>query len=168
MNKIDILPATPADILTISRLANEIWWPTYRHLLPHGQIRLMLELMYSETALLAQLEKGQQFAIAVCGNNAVGFVGYQPKPESPIMRIEKLYILPSEQGNGIGRRLIDHVATQAQAVGLSILELNVYRHNPAKRFYDKQGFTAVAEVQIPYHGYTLDDYIMQKSLVSSF
>lgn len=162
MNETGIQSATPADVSTICRLAHEIWWPTYRDLLPHGQIRLMLELMYSESALLNQLENGQQFSLATRNGTAVGFVGFQIKPESSVMRIEKLYVLPSEQGKGTGKRLINHVAALALAANLPCLELNVYRHNPAKAFYERQGFTVVSEVEIPYHGYALKDYIMQK------
>lgn len=164
MNEIQIQAATPDDVTTISRLADEIWWPTYRDLLPHGQITLMLELMYSEIALLHQLKNGQRFALAARKGTAVGFVGYQTKPDSPVMRIEKLYVLPSEQGKGTGKRLINHVAAQASAANIHRLELNVYRHNPAKAFYERQGFFVVSEVEIPYHGYTLSDYILQKPL----
>ncbi len=164
MNTIRIQASTPADVATIHQLANEIWWPTYRDLLPHGQIHLMLELMYSETALLNQLNKGQQFALATRNGAAIGFVGFQTKSDSAVMRIEKLYVLPSEQGKGTGKRLINHVAAQASAAGIHCLELNVYRYNPAKTFYERQGFTVVSELEIPYHSYTLKDYVMQKLL----
>jgi len=162
MNETEIQAATSADVPTISTLAHAIWWPTYRDLLPHGQISLMLELMYSESALLDQLKNGQQFVFAVRNGTAVGFVGFQAKPAESIMRIEKLYVLPAEQGKGTGRQLINHVEMLASAVGIHCLELNVYRHNPAKTFYERQGFKVVSEVDIPYHGYTLNDYIMQK------
>jgi len=164
MDETAIRQATPADVLTIHRLAHEIWWPTYRDLLPHGQIKLMLELMYSESALLNQLKNGQQFALAVTDETPVGFVGFQTKPDSPVMRIEKLYVVPSEQGKGTGKQLINHVVALALAENIRCLELNVYRQNPAKAFYERQGFKVVAEVAIPYHGYTLEDYIMQKPL----
>ncbi|PPL01884.1 GNAT family N-acetyltransferase [Parapedobacter indicus] len=164
MNETAIQEATLADVMTIHRLANEIWWPTYHDLLPHGQIKLMLELMYSESALLNQLKNGQQFALAMRDETPVGFVGFQIKPDSPVTRIEKLYVLPSEQGKGSGKRLINYVAALALATNTRCLELNVYRHNPAKAFYERQGFRVVAEVKIPYHGYTLKDYVMQKPL----
>lgn len=164
MKKIKIHTAKYEDLRIIHRLAHKIWWPTYGELLPHGQIRLMLDNIYSESSLRAQRESGQQFAIATRRDVAVGFVGYQPKQELPAMRIEKLYVLPSEQGKGTGKRLIDHVVLCALDAGFSLLELNVYRHNPAKAFYEHMGFSVTAEVAIPYHGYTLRDYIMQKPL----
>ncbi|SEL79146.1 GNAT family N-acetyltransferase [Parapedobacter koreensis] len=165
MNTITIQAATLSDVETIHRLAHEIWWPTYNKLLTAAQISFMLEQIYSADALLNQMEAGQCFSFAVKDRKPIGFVGFQPKPLAiRTMRIEKLYILPSMQGHGIGKLLIDHVAQHALAVGMDCLELNVYRHNPAKAFYEKQGFAIVTAVEIPYHGYMLNDYIMQKQL----
>ncbi|WP_257669350.1 GNAT family N-acetyltransferase [Parapedobacter tibetensis] len=152
-----------ADAPTIHRLANEIWWPTYEDYIPHGQISLMLELIYTETALKQQMESGQYFSFAMRNGDPVGFVGFQPKPSvKTIMRIEKIYVYPSEQGKGTGKLLIDHVSQAALAVNIHCLELNVNRSNPARAFYEKQGFVIVEEVDIPYYGYMLNDYIMQK------
>ena len=149
----------------IRQLANDIWWPTYGNYIDHGQIRLMLELIYSEPALRAQLEAGQCFSLALRGRTAVGFVGFQPKQDNPMtMRIEKLYVSQSEQGKGTGKLLINHVAKIAHAAGCSYLELNVNRYNPATDFYERQGFVIVDTVDTPYHDYVLNDYIMQKEL----
>ena len=157
--------ATVADVSTIRQLAHDVWWPTYGRYLAHGQISLMLELIYSEQALRGQIEAGQCFSLALRGELTVGFVGWHPKPgSSKIMRIEKLYVSQSEQGKGTGKLLIDHVAEIAHAAGCSYLELNVNRYNPAKAFYERQGFVIVDTVDIPYHGYILNDYIMQMEL----
>ncbi|MGK6352619.1 N-acetyltransferase family protein [Parapedobacter sp. DT-150] len=165
MNEITIRAATSADVMIIHRLAHEIWWPTYGDLLAHDQIVFMLERIYAETSLRAQLEAGQRFSLAMQGVTPVGFVGFQPASgDAHIMRIEKLYILPAVQGQGVGTRLLHHVAAEASAAGRHSLELNVYRHNPAKAFYERHGFEVVATVKIPYFGYTLNDYVMQKQL----
>ena len=159
--------ATVADISSLRRLAHEIWWPTYGSFIAHGQISLMLELIYSEPALLAQMEAGQQFVLALQGGSAVGFVSFWPKPAQPeVMRIEKLYLSLSQQGKGIGRLLVDYADQQAQAAGCSLLELNVNRHNPAVGFYNRQGFFITDTVDIPYHGYVLNDYVMQRRVGS--
>jgi ribosomal protein S18 acetylase RimI-like enzyme len=44
--------------------------------------------------------------------------------------------------------------------------LNVNRNNiKAKQFYERQGFHIIAEVDIPYRSYILNDYIMEKVLI---
>lgn len=165
LSNVTLQAATARDLPVIRRLAYDIWWPTYGSYLVHDQISLMLELIYSEEALQAQLEAGQQFSLAMRGDVTVGFVGYQPKHgKAQTMRIEKLYVMPSEQGKGTGKLLIDYVTQTALADGYSCLELNVNRRNAAARFYDRQGFVIIDTVDIPYHGYVLNDYVMQKEL----
>lgn len=166
MSNINIRQANRSDTAVIHRLAHEIWWPTYQAYIPHGQIKLMLALIYNEESLRAQMQAGQRFSIVSRNGDAVGFVGFQPKKssEAGIMRIEKIYIQSFEQGKGTGRLVIDHVSQIARTENLHFLELNVNRNNPAKTFYEKQGFHVIGEVDTLYHDYVLNDYIMQKQL----
>lgn len=165
MDEISLKTATPVDFPTIRGLAHEIWWPTYSTLITDGQIRLMLENIYSDAALHEQLEAGQYFFLAMRRSTPVGFIGFQHKgPPTSITRIEKLYVLPSEQGKGTGKLLVNHAAQRAMAANSSCLELNVNRYNPALAFYWRLGFTIVDTVDTPYYGYLLNDYILQKQL----
>ncbi|WP_257658672.1 GNAT family N-acetyltransferase [Parapedobacter lycopersici] len=165
MNGIRITQATVTDVTIIRQLAIASWWPAYGNYLPHGQIRLMLEKIYSERALIAQLEAGQLFLLAYRDDEVVGFTGLTKKAETPgVVRVEKLYVLPSEQGKGTGKSLLDAAENYARDVTASRLELHVNRYNPAKAFYEKQGFVVVQEIDIPYHDYVLNDYIMQKAV----
>lgn len=166
-NEVALRNATEMDFAVIRRLAHEIWWPTYGSYLAHGQISLMLEQIYSESALMEQAEAGQVFTMAMRGDIAVGFVGFKAKRGEPCtMRIEKLYVAQSEHGKGTGTLLINHIAQVALTTGCSALELNVNRYNPAIGFYTRLGFAIVETVDIVYHGYTLNDYVMRKDLVN--
>ncbi len=166
-DNVTLQAATAADLSLIRQLAHDIWWPTYGSYLAHGQISLMLELIYSDEALLRQLHAGQRFSLALRDDTAVGFVGFQPKPGNPeTMRIEKLYVSPSEQGKGTGKVLVNHVAESALTAGCAYLELNVNRYNSAGEFYRRQGFVVIDKVDIPYQGYVLNDYVMRKELRS--
>lgn len=168
LNKVTLRTAIAADFSVIRELAHDIWWPTYGGYLPHGQISLMLDLIYSEHALRSQFEAGQRFILAERAYVAVGFVGFQPKPDMPeTMRIEKLYVQPPEQGKGTGKLLISRVSQAALAAGCSHMELNVNRNNSAAEFYRQQGFVIADRVDTPYHGYTLNDYVMRKELGSN-
>lgn len=165
-NGISIQVAALDEAEVIHQLAHKIWWPTYGNLLPHDQIAFMLETIYSVIALQKQMETGQRFSLAKRNMEAVGFVGFQQKPgANQMMRIEKLYVLPSEQGKGTGKLLISHVSQIALAAHLRCLELNIYRHNPARAFYERQGFVIMKAVDIPFYEYMLTDYIMQKQLL---
>ncbi len=159
-----IVKASEQDFPLIQNLAEEIWWPTYRAIIAEEQINFMLEHLYSEAALKKQVDEGMQFILATNGAMALGFAGYSLENNLGIMRIHKLYILPSEQGKGTGRQLIQYLSDHAEELRLSALELNVHRENPALGFYKKLGFEISRVVNIPFFQFTLNDYVMRKEL----
>lgn len=160
-----IVKASEQDIPLISALAEEIWWHTYRPILSEQQISFMLENMYSEKALEKQMEEGIEFILIKDEADPSGFAGYSPEnKDRPVLKIHKLYILPAEQGKGTGKRLVQYLSDLAVELKLSVLELNVNRANPALGFYKKMGFEIFNTVDIPYFGFTLNDYIMRKEL----
>lgn len=161
----NIRKALPKDIPVIHKLAQEIWWPTYRNIISDEQISFMLENMYSEDVLQEQMDEGIEFLLAERNNLPVAFAGYSLiDAEIPLLRIHKLYVLPSEQGKGTGKKLIDHMSSIAEARNCKILELNVNRGNPAQGFYQRSGFEIYQTVDIHYHQFVLNDYVMRKML----
>ncbi len=160
----DIIPAEVSRIGDIRMIAHNTWPAAYGNILPAQQIDYMLELFYSPDALKAQMEDGQCFFIALINDKPVAFAAWQMI--SPHLgKLQKLYVLPEVQGRNIGNKLLDHVITSARNEGAKKLELNVNRHNPAKVFYEKAGFTInrTADIDIG-HGYFMNDYIMSLPL----
>lgn len=158
-----IRKATVQDISVISELAEKIWWPSYRNIISDEQISFMLKDMYSEESLNEQISSGIEFILAERENIPVAFAGYS-LAEPGIYKLHKLYVLPSEQGSGTGRKLILHISDFAREHGAKILELNVNRGNPALEFYKKIGFDIYRTVDISYHNFVLNDYVMRKNL----
>ena len=160
-----IRKASYSDVLVIHQLATEIWWPTYTDIISEEQIRFMLSDMYSEEALRSQMDCGYHFLIAERENIPVGFAGYSlTEPENKVYKLQKLYILPSEQGKRTGKKLVDEVIRLAAEQQGEILELNVNRRNKAFHFYEKAGFEIYQEVDIPYYRFVLNDYVMRKKI----
>lgn len=159
----EIIKATENDIPVIQELAEEIWWPTYRPILSDEQISFMLKNMYSLDALREQMENEVQFILVKRDEADVAFAGYSID-EGKVLKIHKIYILPSEQGKGTGKGLIGYLIDIALASGVSELELNVNRANPALGFYQKVGFEIVETVDIPYYEFVLNDYVMRKEV----
>lgn len=158
----EIRQANIEDASLIHDLAHAIWYPTYENILSKKQIDFMLDKMYSVEVLSAAIQNNTAFHLLYEEENAVGFIGIVPKGE--LLRIEKIYLLPSTQGKGYGKQLIDYAAQEAKKLGLDTLELNVNRSNNAYQFYLKQGFEVIQEVDIPYYEFTLDDFVMRKKL----
>jgi GNAT superfamily N-acetyltransferase len=96
----------------------------------------------------------------------VAFAAYSPREENPeIYKLHKLYCLPQTQGKGYGKILISEVISKTLEAGVHTLDLNVNRHNKAKTFYEKMGFTVAYEEDIPIGKYWMNDYVMRKELI---
>lgn len=159
-----IVRATAEHAESIHRLAHLIWPATYRTVLSDQQIDFMLRKIYAVEALRQSMDAGMDyFQVIPTGKSAVGFMA--TKVLEDCLRIEKLYLLPESQGQGIGRQLIDFASEQAKQHNRRVLELNVNRGNPAFRFYQKVGFSVVSQLDIPYFGFILDDFLMRKTLI---
>jgi len=159
-NMLIIRQASLAEAEIIHHLAHQIYFPTYRDILSAEQMAFMLEKSYTVDALQESMQTDQDFFLAFDEEIPVGFMSLKDKDED-ILRIEKLYLLPQTQGKGLGKELISYAITKAKSKNKKRVQLNVNRGNKAYYFYLKMGFTVVDEVDIPYFGYVLDDYVMQ-------
>lgn len=156
--------ATTNDIPLIRELCFQVWPQTYASLLSNEQIEYMLEMMYSEASLQKQMTDGATFIFVYDGDEPVGFASYQ-EMDPAVFKLHKIYVLPSQQGKGTGRFVIDHILDEIKQQGAAALQLQVNRNNNAKIFYEKLGFVVIEEINLDIgNGYVMDDYIMEKKL----
>jgi ribosomal protein S18 acetylase RimI-like enzyme len=162
---LEIRNALLEDIPLIRELTFRIWPQTYAATLSQAQIDYMLEMMYSETSLTRQMtEENCQFILVYDNGNPVGFASFNEMKKG-IWKLNKIYILPNQQGKGTGRFVIDHIIKTILIQGATALQLQVNRFNKAKDFYEKLGFTVIeiADFDIG-NGYFMNDYVMEKKL----
>lgn len=84
--------------------------------------------------------------VAVRENETVGYVVYCAIDNN--MLLKNIAVLPEFAGRGIGKHLIDHVETQAKALGLQSVELytNVaMTENQA--YYPRQGYIEIKRLE---------------------
>ena len=157
------------DIPTIGYLAQQIWPVTYGAILPDGQLDYMLERNYSPESLNEQITKlNHRFLMAELDEDAVGFASFGATEDEGVHKLHKIYVLPKTQGLGVGRALLDFVTEQVLEEGANTLRLNVNRHNKAKDFYEKLGFSVTQEIDIEIgNGFQMNDYVMEKTLQKS-
>ncbi|WP_432711850.1 GNAT family N-acetyltransferase [Pedobacter sp.] len=158
--------AKEQDLPVIQHIAAVTWEPTYVPLLGPKQVAYMLDKMYSKSALLGQLMKGDIFLIAAMNGKDVGFASYSLEiPEQQVYKLHKLYVLPAMHGQGLGKYLINEVLNKVRDAGGKTLELNVNRANNAKEFYEKAGFVIKETVDIEIgNGFFMNDYVMAKAI----
>ena len=164
---ISIQNNTDENFIAIRAIAKEVWPIAYGAILSQEQSDYMMEMMYSIPSLQNQAnDKGHRFILATENEITVGFAAYEFNyNKKPKTKIHKIYILPNQQGKGIGKDLIDFIENKAKERHQKALILNVNKNNIAIRFYERIGFSISLEEVIDIgNGYVMDDYVMEKSI----
>jgi diamine N-acetyltransferase len=153
--------AEEEDLWQVRELAEQIFPVTYKDIVTSRQIDYMMDMIYSPEALVNQLDDGQIFHILYIEDNPAGFASYMPLSTEGAFKLNKIYLDPSLQGKGAGRFLLLDMISRVKHAGGQMLQLNVNRHNKARGFYEKMGFTFLTEELIDIGGgYFMDDYVM--------
>ncbi len=166
----DIRPAELSDCPIINKLASQIWEPAYGQILSLEQLKFMFQWMYSIDSLENQIKSGHHFFIAYHQEKPVGYMSIE-KENDHRYHLQKIYVLPSEQGQGLGRILIKYAENQIKTWEAGRKEeltfaLNVNRQNQARYFYEKIGFIIESEGDFDIgHGFFMNDYIMVKKII---
>ncbi len=159
-----ITTAAAIQLPVISKLANQIWWHTYSSFISEQQINFMLNDMYSLTSLQNQLAKKHIFKLANYQNKYCGFASYSKTNDVGVYKIHKLYLHQKTQGLGLGKIFLTSIENELVNLGATAVHLNVNRENKAQHFYLKQGYQILKTVNIPYHNFMLNDFVMCKHL----
>lgn len=158
--------AEKSDIELIRQLADVAFRDTYKDILSADQMEYMMEWMYSSESMERQMDEGHVYFIVSDGNRNVGYLSLELQGSTEgvnVYHLQKLYLLPEEQGKGYGRRMfqfaVDYVRGQGNLP--SRIELNVNRNNTALTFYEHLGMRRLCQGDFPIgNGYFMNDYIM--------
>ena len=162
---IQIRPVTPPDVPAISSLAREIWQATYPGIITQEQIDFMLEQRYGHERLYDDLEDADKWLDqAFQVDRRVGFAFSEIYKGE--FKLDKLYIHPDVQRQGVGGQLIGHVAARAAKLGYPCVILQVNKRNSkAINSYMKYGFEVRASTMDDIGGgFVMDDFVMEKKL----
>lgn len=163
--KVEIRPVTLPEVPAISALAREIWQATYPGIITQEQIDFMLEQRYGHERLQDDLEDPKKWLDqAFVGDRRIGFAFSEIYKGE--FKLDKLYIHPDVQRQGVGGQLIGHVAERAKGMGYPCVILAVNKRNEkAINSYMKYGFVVrEAIVDDIGRGYVMDDFVMEKKL----
>ncbi|MEO7306028.1 MAG: GNAT family N-acetyltransferase [Ferruginibacter sp.] len=162
----EIRKATIGDIPLIRELTFAIWPQTYSSIISKAQLDYMLDMIYSPASLQKQMEEeGCTFIIVYDDDDVpVAFASYNEiKPKT--WKLNKIYILPSQQGKGIGKFMINYIVNEIKPLHAKALQLQVNRQNKAKDFYSKLGFTIIETADFDIgNGFFMNDYVMELAL----
>lgn len=142
------------DAAEVHELLKTTWWDTYRGLFP-DRVILDAEGTWHSTETLQRQMK----------NRTVLFAGYREDgrilgliraamADGETLRVFQLYVLPAEQGRGIGRKLMDY-ARDSNPTARRVV-LNVAKGNDkAISFYTRYGFAFQKESTLKLGDYEI-------------
>jgi diamine N-acetyltransferase len=162
MPHVAFVPAKPADIPLLQRLADEIWRAHYPAIISIAQINYMLDRMYATDVIAQELRTGTSWELIQHDGEAVGFLSYSHEPAAGVVKLHKLYVRVTQHGQGLGQAGLRCVTEVAAARGAREVSLYVNKNNhKAIRAYQRAGF-AIAESVVTElgGGFVMDDYRM--------
>jgi diamine N-acetyltransferase len=156
--------ATLTDIETLRSLAREIWTASYSKMLSAAQLEYMLNWMYSRETIEKEMKEGVLWELIEYENKPIGYIAVTPEGEE--LKLNKIYILRTLQGKGIGQDALRHVMEYAKTNDYKKLCLTVNQRNyNAIKAYEKAGFKRTDfKVFDIGGGFVMDDYIYTYNL----
>lgn len=154
-----------ADVDAVSALARSVWQATYPTLISQAQIDSMLADRYAAARILSQLgDPAHAWWVARLGRTLVGFA--HGVLDGTDCKLDKLYVHPDRQRQGIGAALLRAVQDWARQQQAQRLWLQVNRGNArAIAAYRKYGFRIVESRAFDIgNGFVMDDHVMEQTL----
>jgi diamine N-acetyltransferase len=153
------------DFLTIASLAKEILHEVYDPIIPSAHTTFFLEKYQTVNAIQQQItHTGFEYYLLRFKNKSIGYLGFYIKDN--ILFLNKVYLLKSSRGNGVGKTAMEFINQKAIALALDGIELLVNQQNENTiAFYKKNGFEISESVTNSFSdGFSVEDFIMKKKL----
>jgi len=155
-------------IQLIRDLAAMSWKSAYSEILSEDQIRYMLENMYSEKEISGHLDQQHYHYYLLMDEHQdlfLGFLGFEYHYEPETTKLHRIYLVEESKGKGYGKKALEFLKKQAAEAGDKRIILNVNKYNPARIFYESQGYAVYDEGVFDIgNGHVMDDYLMELSL----
>jgi GNAT superfamily N-acetyltransferase len=131
------------DLETLARTRRKVWDTTYRGIYPDEKIDHYKSHWYMIRDRKRMMDPNQDYYLVMDGEECVGYFYYgtpHVKFKDYSFCLNALYLLPAYQGQGIGRRIFDHIRQVCRERGISKFFNGCNVHNlPAQGFYYKMG-----------------------------
>ena len=150
------------EILEIKKLLHETWTTAYSNIYSPEAIEMVTSEWHSPELLTKQVQDSSSFfEVAKDGNKIVGMCNASLTHEGKVINIQRLYVFPHYQNQGIGSMLIKE-AVKAFPKALKVdLEVEKQNHR-AFVFYQKHGFKEVGKKVFEVKNVRMPCIIMEK------
>ena len=152
---------TKNDFKKLEPFAASIWEQHYTPIIGADQVAFMLNKYQSAEVMFNQFSAGYKYALVIFGGQQAGYFAYDVKDQKEVF-ISKLYIHKDFRRRGLGKRVLDFIAKETQALGCSTMTLSVNKDNSDSiQFYISYGFQTIKAQKVAIgEGFYMDDYVM--------
>lgn len=169
-----ITSLTVSDVSILRGIARDTFIETFSEANKAKDMERYLTENFSEEQLARELSNPNSFFyVAEVNGHVVGYLKLntahaQTEPQAAdALEIERIYVLGSYHGGGVGQALYHHAMSVAQDRKASYVWLGVWEHNHrALRFYEKNGFTAFGTHIFQLGNDQQTDILMKKSVAA--
>ena len=148
-------PATPDDAPALARLGRDSFCAAFAHLYKPEDLNPFLEQVYSEKAVAEEIaDPAIIHRLAADGTALAGYCKMREpswyadhSDAARPIALGQLDTDPDRTGQGIGAVLMDWAIDEARTRGCDAIQLSVWSENHgAQRFYQRHGFTKIADI----------------------
>ncbi|KAA1243157.1 N-acetyltransferase [Aquimarina sp. RZ0] len=150
---------TTDDIDDLIVISQQFYPEHYSHIWKNNDTSYYINLSFTKTAFEKDFKtENISYYIIKKANRNVGLLklrehqGFDKYPTSESIQLEKIYLLKSATGSGIGKEAINFTKKRATLLSKKIIWLDVMTTSPALHFYQKTGFTTVTYYHLDYPG----------------
>jgi len=155
---VEIHKAQLKDLEQLQQICINAYSQNFAHHWNEGGLDWYLGNQFATEHLREAIESAEtDYYFITSANLVVGFckLGYAglAEPGNRWLELEKIYMLPSEKGSGIGKSVLGLIIGIAKEKGAKALMLYVIDTNQAAiRFYERNGFSFIkkARLELPY------------------
>ena len=169
-----ITSLTISDVSILRGIARDTFIETFSEANKAEDMDRYLAKNFSEDQLARELSNPNSFFyVAEVNGNVVGYLKLntahaQTEPQAAdALEIERIYVLSSYHGHGVGQALYHHAMSVAEDRKASYVWLGVWEHNHrALRFYEKNGLIAFGTHIFQLGNDQQTDILMKKSVAA--
>lgn len=165
--KLKYIKAGFQDIPAIIAIGEKIWLPSFARYFEENELNNLFSGMYNSIKLSQTLKNPAYEFYFVKDENRDDLGYFAIEIKNLILKIDKIYVDPSIQRQGLGKKIYCHITDIAKEKKAKTIALNVNRRNSsAINFYTKLGFTIIRSEDIPGpNGFVYDDYVMEVAVL---
>ena len=139
-----IRPATVADMEGVRMLLGAAWHQVYDPIIGPDAVAEIIARWHAPALLTEQLTQPRSSFLVACEDEVPVGHGFAYMREPDTLVVSRLYVHPSHQRHGVGRRLLDALrARHEEATSLCLF--TAAENLLAVSFYRGEGFTVVRE-----------------------